>query len=68
MAGGGVRGGKVIGSTDRFGEYVADQPLTPADITKTVYHAAGIHDLTATDSQGRVYNLLDQGNPIDQLF
>ncbi len=68
MAGGGVRGGQVFGSSDRFGEYVANQPLTPADITKTVYYASGISDLQATDSQGRVYNLLEDGQPISQLF
>ncbi|MDX1925027.1 MAG: DUF1501 domain-containing protein [Pirellulaceae bacterium] len=68
MAGGGIRGGQVFGTTDRFGEYVADQPLTPADITKTVYHATGINDLKATDTQGRVYNLLEEGNAITQLF
>jgi hypothetical protein len=68
MAGGGIRGGQVFGSTDRFGEYVADQPLTPADITKTVYHATGINDLKATDSQGRIYNLLEEGSAISQLF
>ena len=68
MAGGGIRGGRVFGSTDRLGEYVADQPLTPADITKTVYYAAGMNDLTATDSQGRVYNLLEEGRAVTELF
>jgi len=68
MAGGGIRGGQSFGQSDRFGEYPAVQPLTPADVTKTVYHAMGINDLTATDSQGRIYNLLDEGKPITQLF
>jgi uncharacterized protein (DUF1501 family) len=68
MAGGGVRGGQVFGASDRLGEYPAEQPVTPADIAKTVYHAVGINDLKATDPQGRVYNLLEQGNPISQLF
>ena len=68
MAGGGVRGGQVFGASDRFGEYPADQPLTPADITKTVYYACGVNDLTATDNEGRVYNLLEEGSAIKQLF
>lgn len=68
MAGGGIRGGQVFGSSDRFGEYAADHPLTPADIAKTVYHATGIKDLTATDSQGRPYNLLEEGKALVQLF
>lgn len=68
MAGGGVRGGQVFGASDRFGEYPADQPLTPADITKTVYYACGVNDLAATDNDGRVYNLLEEGSAITQLF
>lgn len=64
FAGGGIQGGQVFGSTDRLGEYPADNPVSPADITKTVYHATGTTDLQATDSQGRLINLLDSGNPI----
>jgi hypothetical protein len=68
MAGGGIQGGQTFGSSDRFGEYPADHPVTPADIAKTVYYATGIDDLTATDSVGRPYNLLSDGQAIRQLF
>ena len=68
MAGGGIRGGQTFGSSDRYAEYPAEHPVTPADITKTVYHAMGVEDLHARDSQGRPYNLLDDGKPISQLF
>lgn len=68
LAGGGIRGGQTYGTSDRLGEYPADLPVTPADVTKTVYHAMGINDLTAQDSDGRVYNLLDKGRPIVDLF
>ncbi|MCA9192943.1 MAG: DUF1501 domain-containing protein [Planctomycetales bacterium] len=68
MAGGGIQGGRAYGSSDRFGEYPSERPLTPADIAKTVYFATGINDLTAHDSQGRSYNLLDEGRPIQELF
>jgi hypothetical protein len=68
LAGGGIRGGQTYGASDRYGEYPADKPVTPADITKTVYHAMGIHNLQAADSQGRPYNLLAEGNPITELF
>jgi uncharacterized protein (DUF1501 family) len=68
MAGGGVRGGQTFGSSDRFGEYPANNPVSPADIAKTVYHAMGITDLTAHDQQGRPYQLLDEGKPITSLF
>lgn len=68
MAGGGVRGGQTYGTSDRLGEYPAEHPLTPADIAKTVYYAMGIEDLRAQDSQGREYNLLEEGRPITDLF
>lgn len=68
LAGGGIRGGQTYGASDRLGEYPADRAVTPADITKTVYHAMGIRDLQATDAQGRPYNLLDEGQPILDLF
>ena len=68
LAGGGIRGGQVYGSSDRRGEYPADRPVTPAHIARTVYHAMGVHDLTATDKDGRVYNLLDEGEPLRELF
>lgn len=68
LAGGGIAGGRVYGSSDRLGEYPADHPVTPADITKTVYAAMGIHNLEAVDSQGRPYNLLAEGAPLTELF
>ena len=68
LAGGGIRGGQTYGASDRFGEYPADNPLTPADVTKTVYHAMGVNNLEAYDTQGRPYNLLAEGEAITSLF
>jgi len=68
MAGGGIRGGQTYGSSDRYAEYPAEHRVTPADVTKTVYHAMGIENLQAQDNQGRPYNLLEEGKPIVQLF
>ncbi len=68
LAGGGIQGGQHYGTSDRYAEYPEDKPLTPADITKTVYHAMGISDLTAFDNQNRPYNLLDVGEPLTALF
>jgi hypothetical protein len=68
LAGGGIRGGQVYGSSDRRGEHPAHRPVTPAHIARTVYHAMGVHDLTATDKDGRVYNLLEEGEPLRELF
>ena len=68
LAGGGIRGGQTFGSSDRLAEYPASRPVTPADVTKTVYHAMGIENLEAIDSQGRPFHLLEEGQPIVDLF
>lgn len=68
MAGGGIRGGQTYGASDRYGEYPASKPVTPADVTKTVYRAMGIENLETFDSQNRPYNLLLEGAAIDDLF
>ncbi|MBL8817066.1 MAG: DUF1501 domain-containing protein [Planctomyces sp.] len=68
LAGGGILGGQTFGSSDRYGEYPQNKPVTPADVTKTVYHLMGIDNLQAFDSQNRPYNLLEQGTPISDLL
>jgi hypothetical protein len=68
LAGGGIRGGQTYGSSDRRGEFPADRPVTPADVTKTVYRAMGIDNLEAVDREGRPYNLLAEGAAIGELF
>jgi hypothetical protein len=42
LAGGGVQGGAVYGSSDKNGAYPADRPVSPADLTATMVHALGI--------------------------
>src|SRR5688572_21603295 len=42
LAGGGVKGGQVIGSSDRVGESPQDSPVTPADLAHTIYTLLGI--------------------------
>lgn len=50
LAGGGIRGGQVIGSSDRIGAHPRDGRVRPQDLTATVYHCLGqspdreIHD------------------------
>jgi len=68
LAGGGIRGGQTFGATDRLGAYPAVDPVTAADITKTVYHAMNIDNLQAEDAQGRPYHLLETGRPLTELF
>ncbi|HIA65437.1 TPA: DUF1501 domain-containing protein [Candidatus Poribacteria bacterium] len=42
LAGGGIKGGQVIGSSDAYGEDPADLPVRPEDLSATIYHCLGI--------------------------
>lgn len=42
LAGGGVAGGQVIGSSDRVGESPQDNPITPNDLACTIYTLLGV--------------------------
>jgi Protein of unknown function (DUF1501) len=42
LAGAGIKGGTVFGASDRWAAYPARDPVTPSDITATVYHLLGI--------------------------
>jgi len=54
MAGGGIRGGQVYGSSDPSGAFPHDHPLRPDDITATVFQALGLHpETTIYDQLGR---------------
>jgi hypothetical protein len=68
LAGGGIRGGRLYGSSDRFAEYPRDKPVTPADLAKTIYYAMGIDNLDAVDRNGKPIRLLEEGRPIQELF
>lgn len=64
MAGAGIRGGQVIGSSDRNGAYPATAPVTGGDFTATLFHLLGI-DSTGVfhDREGRPHPLT-KGEPI----
>ena len=68
MAGGGIRGGQVYGSSDKLAEFPAANPTAPEDIAHTVFHAMGIDDLTAHDAESRPFNLMPEGRPLLELF
>ena len=68
-AGGGVKPGRVIGQTDDQGAYVAERPVSPADVAATIYRAVGVdpsrHLLTP---ENRPVAILDEGSAITELF
>jgi hypothetical protein len=58
LAGGGIRGGQVYGSSDRLGAVPRDQPCGPADLHATLFRALGIPlDLHLEDGSGRSFPL-----------
>jgi hypothetical protein len=68
LAGGGVRGGQVIGQSDKMGAYPASQAYSPADLAATIYQALGIDPATELhDRLGRPIKLCE-GEPIARLF
>ena len=68
FAGGGVRGGTVIGSSDKLGAYPASNTQKPENMAATIYHALGIPDTAAwrdeTDRPHHIYH----GQPIPGLI
>ncbi len=63
--GGGVRGGQVIGSTDRDGAYCTSRTYSPAEAVATVYRAIGVEpDTLVTNRDGRTAPIQPTGEPI----
>lgn len=70
MAGGGLKTGQVIGSTDRHAADVTSRPVHYQDVFATLYRHLGIdaRSATITDTTGRPHNLVDVGRPIEELI
>jgi hypothetical protein len=68
LAGGGVRGGQVYGSTTRDGGYISDRPVTPADLTATILHHLGIDSTQQYEDEfQRLRNRLSEGKVVKDL-
>lgn len=68
LAGGGVSGGAVYGSSDRMAAYPASDPVSPQDLAATIYHLLGIDSrLTLQDGLNRPYPL-STGEPVLALL
>ncbi len=69
LAGGGVRGGQVIGASDADAGAPADRPVTPQDLLATIYHSLGIDGKQYhARPDGESYALVEDGGPIRELF
>ena len=68
IAGGGLRMGQAIGSTDARGELPRDRRCTPSQVLSTIYRAMGIDaSQTFPNGAGRPMYVLDDREPISEL-
>ncbi len=69
MAGGGIKGGQVVGKSDANASLPANEAITPDDAAASFYHALGIdHTKEYQTNIGRPITIVRNGNVIDQLF
>jgi hypothetical protein len=69
LAGGGVKGGRVIGATSADGTAVTQRPVTIPDLFRTFCHSLGIDaDKENETPVGRPVKIVDGGAPVRELF
>jgi hypothetical protein len=70
MGCGSMKMGQVIGRSSAKGEHVADRPVTPQDVTATVFHHFGIdaRKVHFPDGLARPTALVETGEPVRELF
>ena len=68
LAGGGIRGGTVAGSSDKNGGFPATDPQTPENLAATIYHALGIPETAAWHDPADRPHFLYHGRAISGLL
>ena len=69
LGGGGIKGGQIVGSTNKLGTAPHTRAVTPSNIHATIYSVLGIDPkLQLLDPSGRPVNVLDDPEPINELF
>lgn len=69
LAGAGVKGGRVVGRSDKHGAEVEERPVGASDIAATLYDRLGIDWTQSVESPEGVRTALSRdGNPIHELF
>lgn len=69
LGGGGIRGGQIVGSTNRLGEVPQDRPVTPPDIHHTMFRVLGIDpNVNFLNHSGRPVPALEPGSVIEELL
>jgi hypothetical protein len=69
LAGGGIQGGRVIGSSDKDGVEVKERPVTVPDLFATMYTVLGVdHKKKNISPLGRPIQISDNGIPVKELL
>jgi hypothetical protein len=69
LAGAGIRGGGVYGSSDAQAAFVKDKPVSTSDICATIYHCLGIDpDMPVYDRSGRPIPVAQGGQPLREIL
>jgi uncharacterized protein (DUF1501 family) len=69
LAGGGIVGGRVVGSSDAKGAFPKANPKSPQDVLATVYRHLGIDtETTYPNATGRPIAVLPDGKAVEELF
>lgn len=69
-AGGGIKGGNIVGASDEIGAYPKDRPANPGEVVATIFKALQIDlDTELPGLQGRPIRVVEHGvNAINELF
>jgi hypothetical protein len=69
LAGGPIKGGRVVGESDAHGAFPKANAKTPQDVLATVYQHLGIDtNVSYPDNTGRPHPVLPSGKPIEELL
>lgn len=70
LAGGGVKGGQIIGATDEVGYSAVERPVHPNDLHATILHALGLdqHELVYEHHNRREIVTVNGGKVVQEVF
>jgi hypothetical protein len=69
LAGGGVKGGVILGESDSLAEYPKSRPISHQDVLATVYHQLGIdYRKTFFNEAQRPVEILNYGRHIEEIL
>jgi len=68
LAGAGLHGGAIYGSSDKRAAFPKSNPVSPGDLAATIFHALGIDHSTRIYNQAGQPHHLALGEPITDIF